>query len=662
MSVLSVVRYHHVALRTWGRWLMRFACAAGLIYGLTLDVLRPWLLLLVVIGMLWFVAHQCTQRVFRSIAGIVFLLTALSWLPVWDLAHLPNESAKPSLDIEAHRGLSELLLSPFLGNKDFGLVLSVAVLALLLLLFRLLDQWNTRRLLPRLEVTDVKDERGRRRPDLESRFSDYLFRSVPHVPPSIPGGSRSYFESFLETPSEKSASWIERLLIYFGRLVAPPSGLRITATLVRREDHEPSCGVTVEVKDIHSDETATLRTFWEDSTQTAIMQAACFVAAYSIRRCPTLPNWEQWQDEDGRALRNYWEGHRAVQRGDPDSAEPHFREAVRLSPSQYLCRFELGLLFESKKSLFEAVALYLELANQHPRLTIARYRLAVALAMLVSEHLPENGEQLAEADINFLSSAEKQRLVRLINTYKISDAHPKRPEPNAEQGYPDRELRDYLLELSSLHLEWLKCHLGWWRLLFWSQRLPAYGRRVWHSHLSNPSRLRARRATISTALCCVRLRQHSDKGHPEAVKHREKLRSTVHGEQGKGWGEAHYNAACFYSLSMTPPEATGEQEPKTGKKRTPSDAEQAVAHLRYAMQDSEGAFSSPTSLQWVLENDPDLNNLRRHPDFQEWRRLILAEQEAPAPYDATQVLRSRYKAQRASHHHRKHAHARGFNA
>jgi hypothetical protein len=176
----------------------------------------------------------------------------------------------------------------------------------------------------------------------------------------------------------------------------------------------------------------------------------------------------------------------------------------------------------------------------------------------------------------------------------------------------EAKLVDNFLELAGGEVDRLEDNFGWVNLVRRSlarETRPAYVR-----FLRHPARERhAARRALACSTVAVTIRRTTEGSRTEDLA---ALRAKVNRVAGKAWGsQAHYNAACCYALLMRRPPAL----PDGGvwEDETRPDAEAAVRQLREAVSDPDKPFPDG-GLPWLLDDDPDLANLRPHPVFSDW--------------------------------------------
>ncbi|AGC48594.1 hypothetical protein MYSTI_07322 [Myxococcus stipitatus DSM 14675] len=109
--------------------------------------------------------------------------------------------------------------------------------------------------------------------------------------------------------------------------------------------------------------------------------------------------------------------------------------------------------------------------------------------------------------------------------------------------------------------------------------------------------------------------------------------------QAQWWGGLSYTLACFYSLCrvLGPQLRTGARPSSVPRDlvedTTEEDGRRAVLHLSLSLRDPEGLFSRGT-WNWLLSY-PDLEPLKEHDGFENWKRVLMGEKAPMARPSAT---------------------------
>jgi tetratricopeptide (TPR) repeat protein len=111
-----------------------------------------------------------------------------------------------------------------------------------------------------------------------------------------------------------------------------------------------------------------------DATEVEAMRAGgLWAAGYVLNRSTRIPSWAAWNAETARALALSKVEH-------PSTAD--LATAVREAPNSGIMLVKLGHSLEQEGKRREAIAHYARAVAAHPRYAVARYRLAVGLAMM----------------------------------------------------------------------------------------------------------------------------------------------------------------------------------------------------------------------------------------------------------------------------------------
>ena len=574
-------------------------------------------------GALWLVAWLSDRQWFRRIALTTIVVNAAVLLHTNGLETLGGILATRSLP-----------LPPLMADRPRQLELELGLLMLLGVLFvhyRWLERVNARRTLPDITVEKLVDANGLPQAGLEAILRDSINRASPHSPSRYPGGSVEYLRDFGEKPIEPSW-WVARISLWGLRVAFPPRTLKVSGALVPgKPEHDEPAGVTVTVEEMRTRSVVFSRTIRAPSPQDAVEQAAYRVAEYAIQRCPTLPKWAYWsQENESSAFLEYWRGVRAGKhtRESLEDARKHLHEAARQSPSSVLPRLQLAAVLEAQQRYLDAMELCASVAGRFRLLFDARYRLALLLR--------KAGCWLD----GFCKDEQEQR--RFAQAFEapvcgMSGNRVPLREPGQNRDDYCRLLSSYLHDEAMNLQQQLLRDLTWWRMAWWCLRHTAERRYLWPRYLRNGSRRKAARAAVWTAQCCTKLlglqMQYPAGPPPSEMRDLESAAVRAVGEhederkraERGWWGIAHYNLACFYALQLRA------LTPGAARALRPDEDEivrKAVHHLDVAAMDPYGPFSSG-SLWWMtVEYDRDLELLRAHERFKNWqeRNLLTSEE------------------------------------
>ncbi len=574
-------------------------------------------------GALWLVAWLSDRQWFRRIALTTIVVNAAVLLHTNGLETLGGILATRSLP-----------LPPLMADRPRQLELELGLLMLLGVLFvhyRWLERVNARRTLPDITVEKLVDANGLPQAGLEAILRDSINRASPHSPSRYPGGSVEYLRDFGEKPIEPSW-WVARISLWGLRVAFPPRTLKVSGALVPgKPEHDEPAGVTVTVEEMRTRSVVFSRTIRAPSPQDAVEQAAYRVAEYAIQRCPTLPKWAYWsQENESSAFLEYWRGVRAGKhtRESLEDARKHLHEAARQSPSSVLPRLQLAAVLEAQQRYLDAMELCASVAGRFRLLFDARYRLALLLR--------KAGCWLD----GFCKDEQEQR--RFAQAFEapvcgMSGNRVPLREPGQNRDDYCRLLSSYLHDEAMNLQQQLLRDLTWWRMAWWCLRHTAERRYLWPRYLRNGSRRKAARAAVWTAQCCTKLlglqTQYPAGPPPSEMRDLESAAVRAVGEhederkraERGWWGIPHYNLACFYALQLRA------LTPGAARALRPDEDEivrKAVHHLDVAAMDPYGPFSSG-SLWWMtVEYDRDLELLRAHERFKNWqeRNLLTSEE------------------------------------
>lgn len=599
-----------------------------------------FLLWLILFGVVLFVAANLFSR-FALRAITVVLLGVGVLVLAREGEGEARAKGKPMLEVvligaqEAGEDVTGLFA---LGDVRLDAAAGAAVLLALVYVYRKAEITNARRAPGPVEVrpfreSPVAKENGGHGPApdpvaMEARMRQRLADANVLPPPSVPGGSdqKQLVEVMQKSPL-MDVTGFGKVLAFVARVAFPDVGYHVTGTLIA-ETATGGCGVTVSLNDSVSSSTVAVRTFVAQTYEQAVDSAAFFVAQNLLRRCSTVPDWQQWWDCAG--LEAYQRGRQALRQLDWEEAAKAFAEAGIASPNNVHPPLELAACYELRDYHHEALVSYFTVLRRLPRLIEARYRLAAAYGTagswdprLFSE--PERRRNLSRAIEEHLRCRRRHA--------PAADRSPPSLNPLIDSGADDR-LTDPMLErfyeLAGRELQGIEDDLRLRRFLLWRLR-SSHRRTVGHDPLllSSPRVIggprRAMLATVKTAMVALDLKRHR-------LRHRlgtESQQRTSDDDlaarmervlkHGAGW-QAYYNAACFYSTRMSDPPAS-EAELAAWEDANDALAERGVEHLDRAFLDPGSEFSPRPA--WILDaehGDHDLDKLRRHRRFQDWRR------------------------------------------
>lgn len=604
-----------------------------------MPVLLLWLALF---GIVLVVAANFLSRFALRIATVGVLAVG-----VLVLAHagqsVEEASGKPFREVvlvgaqEAGEDLTELL---GLGGVPLDAAAGVAVVLLLVYAYRRAEIANARRNPGPVEVrpfTHSKsdgDKSAAAVPDalaMEARMRQRLADANVLPPPSVPGGSeQKHLVEVMQKSPLVDVGGFGKILAFVARAAFPDVGYFVTGTLLAQTD-TGGCGVTVSVHDSVSSSTVAVRTFVARTHEQAVDSAAFFVAQNLLRRCSTLPEWQQWWDCQG--LESYQRGRQAVREQDWNEAAKAFAEAGIASPNNVHPPLELAALYELRDDHHQALISYFAVLKRLPRLIEARYRLAVtygnaeAWDKSLFSH-PTRSEVLRRAIAEDLRC--RRRALAAGSPSPIAN-------PLGPTGIlpPLADILDRFYALAQRELENIEADLRLDRFVLWRLR-SAHRRLLGPKHadkallLSSPRLVggprRAMLATTRTALLSLELKRHrlrrsgpADTQSAQAVEGSLETRMEHVLERRRAGWQAHYNGACFYSNRMSDPPPV--EEDLAGWEADNDElAKRGVEHLDRAFLDPGSEFSPRPA--WILDQehgDHDLANLRRHRRFQDWR-------------------------------------------
>jgi hypothetical protein len=289
------------------------------------------------------------------------------------------------------------------------------------------------------------------------------------------------------------------------------------------------------------------------------------------------------------------------------AAADGFREAQELAPDNLAVTMRLCAVLERQNQYVEALARYLGFQGRWKRVYEVRYRIAATLGMsagwLGSMAEKEQGPARRE-----LAARLRER------KYEAAALLVENPSP--------AELHGALLSVAEAEWRSLDRFLGWPRSLGRFAIAVVRHKRQWNDaayqrRFIRPwgARFELHRAikvvTLATEIQC--LAPWPQPYEPERQKSKiDALRKKVSDARGSTQ-EIQYNRACCYARLY---EVAGDQR----------DVDCAMECLKHVMQSG-----NPSLWLTTIHNDPDLDSLRRTPEFHEWwRGLNQADSEISA--------------------------------
>jgi hypothetical protein len=293
--------------------------------------------------------------------------------------------------------------------------------------------------------------------------------------------------------------------------------------------------------------------------------------------------------------------------GQLDQAITHFRRAQSSSPSNITIAARLGSVLEARGSYLEALDIYLAHVIEWPRVFQLRYRLAATLAMS-DQWLGTVRDQRIPAEVPRRVAENLRRRGDMLGKTSLYG--------RAAQQVSEPSLDDFhraLLEVAVAEWNDLLGYLTWWACLKRSAKSFALQSEQYRDFLYQRQLCTVRgerrdlRVLIRCALPVSRVQGLAPWPAPlgttkEAVR-RARDEATQLTNIGELPDDARYAIACLYGRLW---EVAGD----------PADADRAVEQLRLIAR-------GRSTGQWLatIDQDPDLEALRRTRAFHEWNEV-----------------------------------------
>jgi hypothetical protein len=546
-----------------------------------------------------------------------------------------------------------------------GLSLSVPFLAILFVLFMILNRRSLLQETPTVTVGEfrsVPSGSGASSQADATLVGNTIAKRIsqcahsPRLLTAIPGTPAEF--DFLED-SLPRGTWIAFVASLLRALV-PKRCWEVTGTLIEVEQGQKAGWIiTATVTDqVTHRAILTLRRSGPDACSVA-EEVAYIIAADALSSSTAASQWSSWNQSDGSGLKLYQEGQRELRKdakiaSQPDStvstgsqgqsaegeqslAEQSLAKAALLEPGNLLVRMELAKTRElRKKTLLDALELYLRTIVDFPAGLQSYYRAAVAFeafSLSKLDRCPARNE------------TQCHRFDRLWARVEGEYLKPRWERP-CVNGKVQRDREDK--ENCMYHQ---RAHDIASSLFNHADKQLAPGRRLFrsvcprqHSSILVPTGVRARqfRRAIRVSICCLEVANPDNPLTPEKLsvlkarvgkltrnpglpvaimRPSERVqpgaRSRLIGRWVRltrlvnvspvGW-QAHYNAACFYSLLLG--RIQGESDGSIEEELTNRLAWTALEYLRCAVYESAGTL--PLAAPWLLKEDPDLEAVRKY--------------------------------------------------
>jgi tetratricopeptide (TPR) repeat protein len=596
------------------------------------------------------------------------------------LAGLAYESGKPSQHTHSSAFLQSILAT--LVKPAVSIPLASVLVVICTALFRLF--WfdvqaakpgpiQVNDLVPAAGVTDADI------PQLTAAFRRRLMEMRLHAPEPIPGTAPTQdlltmLDSEQLDPKNPLATLVRIL-----RVALPTHAYEVSVSLVEEPATPPAVprrGVTAQLTRLPY-EALPVTTAWAFSWNEAIVKAADQVTAAILPRTvlSNRPPWEGWRQYPmPRELVHHFEmAQELTSDRRYDEALDHYYKALELDPKNVDLRLHKGFV-EEKLGLYVDAAmtyraacklsktsggLYGFGASRKRKATgaIARYRLAILLSG------PKFAEQWRDPGANTLRDKQRRtvrerlrpeledllRRRRCLKDERFAndppratgepkwvreDVHrllgepgPARKLSDGGEAEPDQgyyELRNVLAHLARRELTNLTRFL---------RRSPAI--RAWLTTLS-----------VELTIACVDVRldylRHKLDPYP-GWSLDPPTKPPVHRlARTRTWTQR-YNTAALFSLPLLVEKGLIASTPEDDRVLRNNLTERAIEQLKLAMASSVSWYAAQRR-DWVLSEDPDLDGLRRRPEFKQFEALYFpsASRTALRPKNVQMWEQSKY--------------------
>jgi hypothetical protein len=532
-----------------------------------------------------------------------------------------------------------------------------ALLIVLLVIFGYLLRWFVRfwrrGQLGTVEIESGTDSySGLSQPDgltngLKALLRDTLENLGLDPPAPQPAASISTDIGTLITTSGISATGllqaIKNILPFLRRMLLPTVGHKVSITL-RTIDQRTEA--VVEIKDAGTGKPKAIESVRADSAEAAVRLVGYHIYLYAMKQKYVLrhtPEWARFMTAENFEL--YQQGKQGI------AAKPieAYQKAANKELNNALIRLALAAAFVDSGHYLDGLEVYLHIVARWPELLEPRYRLAATLSF--NEKLCEEWAKLDQ---------ERQvKLTRSLQYYVSNDGSTQKEAIEIRKklaNYISQDdstrkqnsveiLKKGFLELAKYQWQYLKKQLYWRvRISQWLATFkPFDGRPDMRTYLGPlagtwPKGLARRQLqrAVEIAECCTKIQLESCP--QKATKIVEKVDKMLspglrYWRHLRWWGmtgQAHYNAACAYSIALQ----NVCKDVSCAKCRTDARqnvckdvscakcrADKGIEELKHVIQDP----NSTEIWRWLFDNDrgdPDLKTLRAREEFKVWEYQI----------------------------------------
>jgi len=348
-------------------------------------------------------------------------------------------------------------------------------------------------------------------------------------------------------------------------------------------------------------------------------QSGHWVARLVLARSDLVPSWATWQSEYGADIGAFQQvaldDRTERDRLTPEERERLLHRAIGFNPRSGLAHAALASIYTLDLRLAQALEHLVVARTDHPRFTVAGYRLAAVASMISqdpSAHWPSE-EPMARTSADDPESSElsdapetRRRLAKLLLRAKLVNQSD-HDRLAAEDTRVDRLARIHR-KIARRELRRLK-RMTWLPVAAWYALAEPSERAHWMGLVRNRKRRVAQRIGIRSLLAIVALRQAIATGNAEEIP---ELAQQVTDRADSNHEDAlvSYNAACFLALWY-------QHELNTASAR------QAVSRLEDASAARDGDL---ISVGW-MSVDPDLESIRGLHEYETLHRILTARDE-----------------------------------
>ncbi len=456
----------------------------------------------------------------------------------------------------------------------------------------------------------------------EAIFKEAVVRNVPE-PGAVPGAHALAPVGDLVASSDTPHRFlISGIVDAVQMILATDSGYTV---VYNAHDSRDGSVVFVRLRDSRTGQHVASMTFGDQHLEAASRLAGYWVAGWIISRSHFVPEWARWSEHDARAFHSlHW-----VQgddlplrlRGAVDPTAVDGASVNSLILAQRAYSYEIRPAEGGGPRLFNSLEDFARAVHRQPRYPVARYRRSAALSALMEDgvvlsevaELGENGEVPVDSRLRYLFG---DMILGLTGGSEELDDWLR--ELRTTGRFPRAMRRAMLLRITQWTAE-NRAAIRWGTLArlrrseryFWKEFSVGELKEDW-VHL------------VDTGLCITveRLRDvavidEEDDARVTGLQARIEERALA---ADSHW-QISYNLACLHALrargAARSPEA---HAPGTDDGLTPYERERAAA-CRWLERCLDRPYSGQLVREWV-DNDPDLDPLEGHPDFDRWRARV----------------------------------------